>query len=41
MSFGGNILVSFTDFQCQDTDTFGFIWVQTFEIDIQGKFLHG
>ena len=39
-SFGSNILASFTEFHCQGTDTFGFIRVQTFEIHIQGNFLH-
>ena len=29
-SFGSNILASFTEFQCQGTDIFGFIPVQTF-----------
>ena len=33
-SFGNNIIASFTEFQCQG------IWVQTFEIHIQGNFLH-
>ena len=36
--FGSNILASFTEFQCQGIDIFGFIWVQTFEIHIQGNF---
>ena len=40
MSFGSNILASFTEFQCQCTDTFGLIRVQTFEIHIQGNFLY-
>ena len=39
-SFGSNIIVTFNEFQCQGPDTFGFIWVQTFEIHIQGNFLH-
>ena len=30
-SFGSNILASFTKFQCQGTDTFGLIRVQTLE----------
>ena len=34
IAFGSNILASFTEFQCQGTDTFGFIQVQTFEIHI-------
>ena len=39
-SFGSNILASFSEFHCQDTDTFGFIRVRTFQIHIQGNFLH-
>ena len=39
-SFGSKIIASFTEFQCQGTDTFGFIQVQTFEIHVQGNFLH-
>ena len=39
-SFGSNVIASFTKFQCQGTETLGFIWVWTFEIHIQGKFLH-
>ena len=38
ISFGSNIITSFTEFQFRGTDTFGFIWVQTFEIHIQGNF---
>ena len=38
--FGSNIIISFTEFQCQGTDTFGFIRVQTFEIHIHDNFLH-
>ena len=39
-SFGRNIIASFTEFQCEGTDTFGFTRVQTFDIHIQGNFLH-
>ena len=39
-SFGSNIFASLTEFQCQGTDIFSFIRVQTFEIHIQGNFLH-
>ena len=39
-SFGSKIIASFTKFQCQSTDTLGFIQVQTFEIHVQGIFLH-
>ena len=39
-SFFSNIIASFTEFQCQGIDTFVFIRVQTFEIHIQGNFLH-
>ena len=39
-SFVSNKLVSFTQFQCKDTDTSGFIRMQTFEIHIQGNFLY-
>ena len=34
ISCGSNILDPFTEFQFQDTDTFGSIWVYTFEIYI-------
>ena len=37
-SFGSNIIAWFTEFKSQGTDTFGFIWVQTFEIHIQAIF---
>ena len=40
ISFGSNIIASFTEFQGQGSDTFGFIRVQTFEIHSQGNFLH-
>ena len=40
ITFGSNKFGSFTEFQCHGTDTFGFIQVQTFEIHIQGNFLH-
>ena len=40
ISFGSNEFGSFTEFQCHGTNTFGFIQVQTFEIHIQGNFLH-
>ena len=40
ISFISNIIASFTEFQCQGTDTFSFIWVRTFEIHTQGNFLH-
>ena len=33
-SFSSNILASFTEFECQGTDTFGFVRVQTIEIQI-------
>ena len=33
-SFCSNTLASFTKFECQGTDTFGFIWVQTIQIHI-------
>ena len=39
-SFSSNILASFTEFHCQGTDTFGSIWVQTFENHIQDNLLH-
>ena len=35
--FGSNI-ASFTEFHCQGTDIFGFLWVQIFEIRFQGNF---
>ena len=38
--FGSNIIASFTEFQCQGTNAFGFIWGQTFEIYIREDFLH-
>ena len=38
--FGSNIIASFAEFQCQGTNAFGFIWVQTFEIYIREDFLH-
>ena len=37
--FGSDILASFTDFHCRSIDNFGAIWVQTFEVDIQGSLL--
>ena len=37
-SFPSYVFASFTEFQCQGTDTFGFIGVKTFEIQIQGNF---
>ena len=40
MFFRSCTLASFIKLQCQRTDTFGAIWVQTFEIYIQGSFLH-
>ena len=33
-SFSSNILASFTEVECQDTDTFGFVRVQTIKIHI-------
>ena len=39
-SFGSNIIVSFSEFQFQGTDTFGFTLVKTFEIHIHGNLLH-
>ena len=30
ISFDSDILASLTEFQCQDTDTFGSIWVKAF-----------
>ena len=39
-SFGSNIIAAFAAFQCQRTDTIAFIRIQTFEIHVQGKFLH-
>ena len=39
-SFSSKIIASFTEFECQGTDTFGFIQVQTFKIHVQGNFLH-
>ena len=38
-SFSSNILVSFTEFQCQGTDTFRFLPVEIFEIHIKRNFL--
>ena len=39
-SFGSNLIPSFTEFQCQGTDTFGSIQEKTFEVHIQDNFLH-
>ena len=33
-SFSSNILASFTEVECQGTDTFGFVRIQTIEIQI-------
>ena len=32
--FGSNIIALFTECQCQDTDTFGFVQAQTFTFKI-------
>ena len=39
-SFDSNMLASFIKCQCQGTDIFGFIQVQTFETYIEGSFSH-
>ena len=38
LSFGSNILPSFTEFQCQGTDSSSFIWLHTFEVHIKVNF---
>ena len=32
MLFSSDILATFAEFQCQGTDSFGFIWEEIFEI---------
>ena len=39
-TFGGGILASFSELQCQSTDTFGSMWVLNFKIYIQGSLLY-
>ena len=39
LSLGSDIFTSFTDFQSRGMGNFDYIWVQTFEIYIQGCLL--
>ena len=39
LSLGSGIFALFTEFHCHGMDNFGYIWVPTLEIYIQGGFL--